>query len=282
MSMMAATVGLADPDTRGEDLVYNYRLATAIAPQRCNGCARYHINWALARLARLGSPYGSDEQEFADQIDRALSYRASLPGPIAISILGAAETGIPALVAHAAVNAGIVDRAEFVVIDICDTPLQLCRDFGERHRLRLRTVEADLVALEGCPPADIIVAHSLLRFIPVEARLDCLRRWQRWLKPGGRLIVSNTFAPQTGRDLRSPFTEGLRDLVERDAIELAEPKERFLARLAQPPPWPITAMSEADLVGLFHQTGFRTVRRTDTTSTSAQDRGRMIAVFEAT
>jgi hypothetical protein len=276
--MLATTTSLADPATRGEDLLHNYRLATAIAPEICKGCARYHINFTLGRLARLRTPYGSDNDEFAEALDRFA--RTPSAGPLTTLILGAADTGVPALVAHSLLVAGAADHSEFVLVDVCGTPLRLCRDFAERHGLRLRTVEADVIALEEVVSADLIVAHSLLRFIPIEARVDCLRRWQRWLKPGGRLVVSNTFAPRSGRDTGSPYSEGLRDLVLRGAIELAEPKERFLARLHRPPPWPVTALTEADLVGLFDEAGLvvesmRIVRDTQ----AAPGRGRILAVF---
>jgi hypothetical protein len=285
MSVIAASTSLADPDTRGEDLGYNYRLATAIAPGRCDGCARYHINFTLGRLMRLRTPYRSDENEFAEAVYRFARRRAHLPGPITILILGAADTGVPALVAHAALAAGVLDRTDFVVVDVCGTPLELCRDFAARHGLRMRTPQADVLALTKPASADLIVAHSLLRFIPAEMRVGCLERWRSWLKPGGRMIISNTFAPQSGRDTRSPFTEGLRELVAHDAIELAEPKDRFLARLAQPPPWPVTAMTEPDLVDLFTRAGLvaesmRIVWDGDATHPVRPDRGRVVAVFE--
>jgi hypothetical protein len=286
MSVIATATSLADPETRGEDLEYNYRLATAIAPERCLGCARYHINWPLGRLARLPSPYGSDRNEFAETIDRLIRARAATARPLTVVVVGAADTGVPAMAAHSAFHAGTIRQTEFVVIDACGTPLQLCRDYGARHGLALRTVERDVVTDAGEIPGDLIIVHSLLRFIRADARADCLRRWRRWLKPGGHMIISNTFAPQAGRDVRSPNSEGLRELVLRDAIKLAEPKERFLKRLDQAPPWPVSALTEADLHGLFDQAGLRAksidvVRDRDAAHPPATDRGRMIAVFAA-
>jgi hypothetical protein len=262
-----------------EDLEHNYRRVTEISPARCNGCARYHINWPLARLVNLVSPYGSDRSVFAETIDRLVEEVASNPGPARITIVGTADTGVPALAMRSAFATGLISRLELLVIDQCDTPLQLCRDFAELHQVPIRTVQADVTAPSDDVPSDIVVVHSLLRFIAADSRVECLRRWKKWLKPGGRLLVSNTFAPTTGRDTHSPFTEGLRALVERDEIELAEPKERFLSRLDQAPPWPISTLTEQELLDSFLNAGLST-RSIGTMRSDDLGRGRLIAVLQ--
>ncbi len=273
------TTSVSDPKSRGENLLHNYHRVVEIGPRRCNGCERYHVNWPLYRLANFESPYGSDHRELEDAIGRILVPRAAKPDTLTITIVGSADTALLALMAHAAWKAGLLERSEFHVIDQCDTPLQLCRDYGEQNKLRVFTAVKDVMEPDPGTPSDLIIVHSLLRFIPDAQRRPCLHQWAGWLKPGGRLVVSNTYAPVSGRESRSFITEGLRELVARDGIALAEPKERFLERLEHRPHWPVTSVTEKELRELYrddalHVENMNVVRIGDA-------KGRILAVFRS-
>ena len=268
---------LADPLTRGEDLAHNYRLATSLADKTCHGCGRYHIVYPLTRWLDVGTAHKSDRAEFAQAVDRWATARAQAPGAVTVLVVGAADSGLLAIAAHACAKTGMLSRARFAVVDRCDTPLALCRDFAVRHGLDLTTRVATVERLPDLSPAQLVIVHSLLRFVPPETRLDCLRAWGGLVAPGGRMILSNTFAPQSG-PARSPHSTRLRDLAESGAFEPAEPKERFIARLGEGSPWTATDVTESELLGLLRAAGLvahevHTVREADPGA------GRLVAVL---
>jgi hypothetical protein len=179
------------------------------------------------------------------------------------------------MVAHAASRLGMISGTRFVVIDRCETPLVLCRDYAARFGLALETVAADVLSLAASYRADLVVAHSLLRFLPDDRREGCLRQWSSWLAPGGRLIVSNTFVTGApGAESDSP-SRRLRQMVEAGGVELAEPKETFLARLGRELPWSKTTVTEPALIELFARAGLDALQTV--TVRSEGGRGRMLA-----
>jgi SAM-dependent methyltransferase len=263
-----------DSPSRGEDLAYNYRRATALAPQLCRGCASYHINFPLNRLVGNGSGYGIDDADLLASIERSLA-AGDGDRPRQVVIVGSGDTRMLSMAAHAASRLGIVPKTRFAVIDRCETPLVLCQDYAARSGIALETIAADVLSLATTYRADLVVVHSLLRFLPDDRREGCLRQWSSWLKPDGRLVVSNTFVTGArGAESDSP-SRRLRQLVEAAGVELAEPKETFLARLDRELPWSKTTLTEASLGDLFDRAGLETLQTV--TVRSAGGRGRMVA-----
>ena len=59
---------------------------------------------------------------------------------------------------------------EIMVLDICETPLMLCKWYGAREEVRVETHACDIVQWETTRQFDLIVTHSFLPMLPAPAR----------------------------------------------------------------------------------------------------------------
>ena len=110
-----------------------------------------------------------------------------------VLIAGAADTGILSAVAeglHAEGGFEALRRTSITVIDQCDTPLTLCREFAQRHGLDVTTSQSDLMALEPSNEFDLVVMHSVLAFLPETERAAMLARVAEWLSDDGVILLS--------------------------------------------------------------------------------------------
>lgn len=184
---------LLDPASCGEDLQHNARRFSVLAPQHCSGCADYHIRSAVHRCA--GPPKSVFDRPELIQLMRKIIEDASRRSDrmIDIVIAGSADTAVLATSAHAAVTLGapILARCRFTVIDSCETPLLVCAEFAEIHGLHFQARHGDLLSASKPCDADLIVTHSIFRFIDRADQAPLLKRLGSWLAPQGRLVFSN-------------------------------------------------------------------------------------------
>src|SRR5204863_9578112 len=75
------------------------------------------------------------------------------------------------------------------VLDICETPLELCRRLAGCWSLPIETTREDLAELSTARRFDLILVHGTLHFIAADRRLKSLRRIASALRPGGRLVL---------------------------------------------------------------------------------------------
>jgi hypothetical protein len=216
---------LSDPDTCGEDVARNARRAIEIAPRLCRDCEDFHLLFSLRRTARGLLGAGTDRPKIIEVVGRLVAARSE--GTIDILIAGSADSGLLATCAHAALRAGddALRRTRFTVLDRCETPLELCRDFARRHGLTMTAEATDLVTTTRNHTADIIVHHSLLKFIPPDTRISTLRKFGRWLKPGGRMVFSISTGSASERENhpnRKAEVDVVLSLVESAAMALPE------------------------------------------------------------
>lgn len=197
--MPQATLSLLDPETCGEDLAQLARRMAEIAPVLCVDCAEYHVKYAMTRCSAPGKSIAVDRPLLIQHIQRLLadSDRSS-KGPLHVVIAGAADTGILATAAHAAAMLGpeVKARCRFTVLDRCRSPLTLCAEFAARHGLHVTTKQVDLPEGSVQVDADIIIAHSFLRFMDRNRQIALLKKFDAWLKPRGRAIVSQSIRPK--------------------------------------------------------------------------------------
>jgi hypothetical protein len=197
---LQAEPSLLDPLTCGEDLAEMVTRMSALAPRHCVDCAEYHLRFALTRcVSPFDKSIAVDRALLVEQIQRILSEPARPSSEtVTIFISGSADTGVLATCAHAVAALGepFLSRCRFIVLDRCRSPLTLCAEFASRHGLSLRIVESDIETTVEDYPADIIVAHSFLRFLDRPRQVDLLKRFDRWLKPQGRILVSQSIRPK--------------------------------------------------------------------------------------
>ena len=186
----------------GEDLAENLRLAEELAPLYCGACDGYHLERARKRFAANGlQPL--DQPELTDIIQDILAKAPNKAnGKPGILIAGIADTSLLSICCMAAerVSPGTARRISFTVVDKCMTPLHLCEAYAKRNHLHLATRAMDLSTGSLNIEADIILAHSLLRFMPEERHRQTLESFGRCLGPGGIIIYSQRlFAQSPGR-----------------------------------------------------------------------------------
>jgi len=198
---------LVDPLTCGEDLLQNAARISELAPEHCVGCADYHIRSAAHRCAPVPKGIGFDRPELITLVKQMLAEMTSIAGSIDILIPGSADTGVLATAGHAAAMLGpaVLDRCRFTVIDRCPTPLILCREFGARHHLDVDTVQSDLVTTSRRFEADLILVHSVFRFVERADQVKLLNILGSWLTATGRLILSNRLRLDATLETESEF-----------------------------------------------------------------------------
>jgi hypothetical protein len=153
-----------------------------------------------------------------------------------ILIAGAADTSAFATCAHAVALEGRrqIEATRFHILDKCETPLALCRDFAERHNLTAQIGRDDLTDPSGNYSADTIIMQSVLNYIPTDHHLDVLRTTLSWLKPNGRLFFWNSLqgAPDAReKAARKVDHERVRQMIADGRLTLGEDRETFLSRL---------------------------------------------------
>lgn len=181
-----------------EDLDANLRLVESLAPTHCTDCSGYHLDRARRRL-KPGSPEALDRSDMVRLIRGCLADRRPL---VDILIAGAGDANLLATSAEAA-----GDAARYIVLDHCRTPLVLCRAFARQHGLSVETRQVDMGAPDVAFAADLVVVHSLLRFLPPARHVAALQSIRQWLKPGGSVIFSHRLIARPPDDVfyRSEF-----------------------------------------------------------------------------
>jgi SAM-dependent methyltransferase len=244
---------MSDTPRFAEDLRALAAEAAELAPQLCGPCQNFHLLWPYLRLA--GASVNPDAtQTLKNVLEDELSRGGS------ILIAGAADTGLLAVVAQ---SAGPDTR--IAVLDRCETPLELCRRFARRWSLAIETLHVNLMDLSLPASFDVVLAHSVLQFIPAERRVDVLARLRRALRPGGRLLLNFRTGGRIEGGLlpeyRERYPRHLIEQLEAAGVALPEPREAFHQRVAdyseERRPRQGAHFSRADVEQLIDAAGFR-------------------------
>jgi SAM-dependent methyltransferase len=210
-----------------EDLAHTAAEGFELANRLCRSCGQFHALWPYLRLARATSA-GLD--------DASSHLQSMLTGLIAegrkdVLIAGAADTGLLAQV----VGAGAGHPLDVVVLDRCDTPLELCRRLAERRSLPIATLHQDLDDLDRPGKFDIVLAHGTLHFLAPARRVDALVRMRRALRTDGRLVLRANAGGRIEGDLAQQGRDGYADWVPEElariGVPLPESRQAFRERL---------------------------------------------------
>jgi hypothetical protein len=163
--------------------------AYKLSGRLCESCSDLHALWPYIRLSRSSTGVEAE----ASTLEIALRQLIS-SGLRNILIAGSADTGLFALVARAAAN----QTVNIVILDICETPLELCRQLAVRWSTPIVTLKRDLLELNASEKFDLVLVHGTLHFIASEERLNALTRIRHALRSAGRLVLLfNTSKPTT-------------------------------------------------------------------------------------
>jgi hypothetical protein len=233
-----AAPGLTDAETCGEDLPHNLKRMITIAPASCAGCSDYHIFNAAKRLSGH-TPWSHGARgylfDMLAPLFAELSERAE--DRFDVVVAACADTAILSTCAHAVwrQHEGLLSRVRFTVLDRCRSPLVLCEEYAARHGLEVRTEAVDLLDTSASFPADLIVLHNFLPFVPMEQHALLMKTLHGWLKPNGNLFMWNTVLAAEDHEaiaLRwKAQIAAVKSMIEAGTIEINEPKEVLFARL---------------------------------------------------
>jgi len=201
--------------------------AYAVAGRFCGSCRNLHALWPYIRLSRSSTGL----ERSGSVLETAL--RAFITGGLRkILIAGAADTGLLSLVLRAADDFDV----DVTVLDVCASPLELCRRLAGQWSIPVRTVKQDLADLDERQAFDLVLVHGTLHFIAGEKRLNVLARIHRGLRPDGRLVLLfNTSRPSTIRKddkLHVDYAESVVNELRRLAIPLPDSESEFIRRLS--------------------------------------------------
>jgi SAM-dependent methyltransferase len=197
--------------------------AYGLANTMCGSCRDLHALWAYIRLSRMSS--GTEGKGSLTQA-RLSEFMAR--GLRDVLIAGSQDTGLLALAANAGQRAGTI-----TVLDICGTPLALCRALAEEWSLPIETIERDLRGDLGLERRfDLVLVHGTLQFIDAPDRLRALAGINRALRPGGKLVLqfntSRRIAAEDAERTRMDYANGV--LAELEKLDIPLPDERETMR----------------------------------------------------
>jgi 2-polyprenyl-3-methyl-5-hydroxy-6-metoxy-1,4-benzoquinol methylase len=124
--------------------------AYQLSDQLCGSCRDLHALWPYIRLSRSSTGVEVEDSKLTQGLRNLI-----VEGRRDVLIAGAADTGLLALVARAGIDCGV----NIVVLDICETPLELCRHFAKQWSLPIQTVRQDLRELDARQQFDLVLMH---------------------------------------------------------------------------------------------------------------------------
>lgn len=146
-------------------------------------CAWYHGFWQYVRLVGLGA----SPSVHARQLVPTLQSLAKAGTFERILISGSADYS---MLAHVlAAYARELAAVRPVVVDICDTPLYMCRWYAARMAANVETEASDIRSFVADLPFDAIVTHAFLGYFSPPERERLVSKWATLLRPGGRLVT---------------------------------------------------------------------------------------------
>ena len=209
-----------------EDIPLLAREAFELANRECGACRNTHALWPYIRLSRA-----SIGIELEGSMLEPLLAGLFESGRRNVLVAGAADTSLLALCARAGSKHGV----EIVIIDRCDTPLEMCRRLASRSRLSVETIRQDLRDLTIHNRFDVILLHHTLQFVPADEQIEVLLRLAQALRSQGRLVhLFNVSQPIRGKlvvEQRKKYADWVIEELDQQNVPLPEPRDAFRARL---------------------------------------------------
>jgi SAM-dependent methyltransferase len=209
-----------------EDLPRLAAEAYELSGRLCGTCRDMHALWTYIRLSRASTGVEAQASNLEAQLTALFA-----GGRRHVLIAGSQDTGVLALVARA----GAGPEMNITVLDICETPLELCRAFAKQWSLPIETVRQDLLDLDIQQRFDIVLVHGTLQYISADRRADVLARMQRAIRPGGRLVLlfntSRSVAGEVAQESRAGYGDWVIDELTRLDVALPDTDAVFRERL---------------------------------------------------
>jgi len=175
-----------------EDLPSQARRALALGRTLCACEGHYHSLWGSFRAAGVSVSLKAEEPLLASLMSPFVRNDAR------VMIGGSADPGV--LCAIGRIYAP--SRPVVTIIDQCQAPLELIGEFTSAKGLTCRTLNLDLLDLDGSEQWDQIILHYTPYFVDPHIHGRFFARVARSLAPGGTLVcAAMTGTRLTGDDL---------------------------------------------------------------------------------
>jgi len=148
-------------------------------------CQWYHSVWQYFRILDLVSTPTWHADFYFDQIHNNIKEDKLTT----ILISGTADYS---MLAHVfwAIKDIPDDKIKIVVLDLCETPLFLCKWYASSINRSIETISQDIFKFEPPELFDIIVTDAFLTRFSLELRIRILEKWYSLLLPGGTVITT--------------------------------------------------------------------------------------------
>jgi SAM-dependent methyltransferase len=261
-----------------EDLPRIAAEAYDLSARLCGDCRNQHALWTYLRLSRASTGAEKQDSKLEAQLRDFFS-----GGRSDILIAGAQDTGLLALAARA----GAGYRLNITVLDICDTPLELCRQLAGQWSLPIKTVRQDLFDLDVEQRFDVVLVHGTLNFIAAGRHAEVLRRLQRSVRPDGRMALLFNTSRSVAADLAAENHADYADFVLTELKRLGIPlpdrepvmRERLIARARQREQRDRQFADPDEVVSLANAAGFDVVSCVPTSGELAKPADALLAKF---
>jgi len=190
-----------------EDLIWEAVRGAELGRKLCTCEGYYHCLWGLLRASGGMKGLNSEQQTLSHVMTPFIRQNAR------VLIGGSADVGVLCSLGKIYGSA----QPEFTVVDRCRSPLELIREFAAARQIPCRTLNLDILDLDGSERWDQIVLHYTANFVDADHRYKFLSGVARALEPGGTLICSVKTGDKVVADQRDMleaafFTRGHGDL----------------------------------------------------------------------
>ena len=177
-------------------LAKSANLAYSIAKDHCrsndglsNDCSWYHGSWLFFRTLGLVSDPGIHKPLFIEGFKPLLKSddfsRVLISGAVDYSMLATV------LEIYQKNNTEL----DVTVVDICQTPLELCQWYAKQQGEVINTITSDILNFSSTELFDVICTHAFMGNFDKRQRLDLVSSWGSLLRIGGKVITVQRIRP---------------------------------------------------------------------------------------
>ena len=202
-----------------EDLAWQAQRGLELGSALCSCEGHYHTLWGSLRIAGLNNTMKGETPHLTAMM------APFLRDGMRVMIGGAADPGV-----LCGIGRIFSPRMPaFTVIDKCKAPLALIGEYAASRGIACRTLNMDLLDLDGSERWDQIVLHYTADFMDASVRAGLFRSLAASLVPGGTLVC----ATMTGASIPLDRQDGMAEAFYARAV--AALKDTPMAAQAQTP-----------------------------------------------
>lgn len=179
-------------------------------------CHWYHASWQYLRLLDLVSTPTWHSSFYLNAL------KSSFMGKQICDVLisGTADYSMLAYVLHVFSQIGI--DCNVLIVDLCETPLTICRWYASSKKVKIETCQEDILKFEPQKLFDCVITDAFITRFPHSSQPKILEKWSKLLSPDGRIITTIRVDPRAIIDKPvRPTPQEILDFVNR-AENLAE------------------------------------------------------------